>query len=291
MHHMTHTRPGQHLAALFVFAVAALAVPGCKEGADSGDARASSIPGRSRSANPATDAGPPVPRLFDGFEDNAVASFWLPGNYGSGLNVPGSVKISHKLARTGRRSVEITIHEGDIEQAGDADTRVERDELDSGHFPLLGHEVWYGFSFLIPEDFPILDERLVMSSCKQTDVSRPLVAQRYRNGRHSITIESQGDKNEYRLPSIPLGKWMDMIFRVRYSPQKDGAVEVWMNGKRVTSYAGPLAEIDGKNAFYNKIGLYRDRLKQPMTIYFDNYTIGSSFEAVDPARFDKKAGE
>ena len=58
-----------------------------------------------------------------------------------------------------------------------------------------------------------------------------------------------------------------------------------MNGKPVASYSGPLADGDGKNAFYHKIGLYRDRLKQPMTIYFDNYAMGRSFEAVDPAQF------
>jgi hypothetical protein len=36
----------------------------------------------------------------------------------------------------------------------------------------------------------------------------------------------------------------------------------------------------------NKIGLYRDRMKQPMTIYFDNYALGDSYETVDPARFE-----
>ena len=78
-----------------------------------------------------------------------------------------------------------------------------------------------------------------------------------------------------------------MIYRVRYSPDETGILQVWMNGKRVVAHAGPLAEPGRKNAIYNKIGLYRDRLEQPMTIYFDNYTMGSSLEAVDPARFDK----
>ncbi len=36
-----------------------------------------------------------------------------------------------------------------------------------------------------------------------------------------------------------------------------------------------------------RAGLYRDRWPEPMTIYFDNYTVGESFEAVDPARFDR----
>ena len=176
------------------------------------------------------------------------------------------------------------MHEGDIEQAGDASTRVERAELDSGHFALRGREAWYGFSFLVPKSFPIVDTRLVISSCKQSDVSRPIVAQRYRKGRHTLTVESQGHKETYPLPPITPGKWVDMIYHLRYSPGKDGLVEVWVNGRRVVEYSGPAAEADAKNAFYNKIGLYRDRLKQPMTMYFDNYTLGADKEAVDPAR-------
>ncbi|GEM_PF-2689061 len=225
--------------------------------------------------------------LFDDFESSSIASFWLPGDYGSGLYVSGAIKVSTNYARTGSNSVQITIHQGDIERPGDAGTRVERDELDSGHFPLRGREAWYGFSFLIPENFPILDNRLVISSCKQSDVSRPLTAQRFRNGKHTLTVESQGLKKEYRLPPLPLGKWVDMIYHARYSAEQDGIFQVWMNGKQVVSYSGPLADRDAKNAFYHKIGLYRDCIPEPMTIYFDNYTMGETFQSVDPARFDK----
>ena len=53
----------------------------------------------------------------------------------------------------------------------------------------------------------------------------------------------------------------------------------------VASYAGPLAAPGSKNAFYHKIGLYRDHMKQPMTIYFDNYGMGANYQSVDPTRF------
>lgn len=229
-----------------------------------------------------------TPRLVDGFEDKAIAGFWLPGNYGSGLYVPGAVQISRKYARTGKQCVEITVREGNVEAAGDAGTVVERAELDSGHFSLLGHEAWYGFSMLLPNDFPILGTRLVLSSCKQTDVSRPLTAQRFRNGKHTLTIESRGRKREFRLPKLPLGKWVDFVCHSRYSPKEDGVFELWMNGKKVVSYSGPLADPGFKNAFYHKIGLYRDRVAVPMTIYFDNYAIGDSYASVDSGRFELK---
>jgi hypothetical protein len=52
--------------------------------------------------------------------------------------------------------------------------------------------------------------------------------------------------------------------------------------------AGPTASKSAADRFYHKVGLYRDRWKQPMTMYVDNYTLGESFEAVDPARFDQR---
>ena len=226
---------------------------------------------------------PPTQVLRDGFEGGSLAPFWLPGNYGSGLHVPGAIIISTNFARAGTHSVQITVHEGDITAAGDDNTVVERAELDSGHYALRGREAWYGFSFLVPKDFPIVDDRLVIGSCKQSDVPRPITAQRFRNGRHTFTVESQGQKESYSLPPIRLGQWVDMIYHMRYSTGQDGQVEVWMNGRRVVEYRGPTAEASAKNAFYHKIGLYRDRLKIPMTIYYDNYTMGWSKEAVEPA--------
>lgn len=216
----------------------------------------------------------PIPKLSDDFEGKKIADFWLAGNFGSGRYASGAVILSGAYARSGKQSVEITVHEGDIDAGGDDSTRVERAELDSGHFALRGREVWYGFSVLIPVGFPIVDDRLVISQCKQSDVSRPIVGQRYSNGEHTLTIESQGRKKKYHLPDIRIGRWMDMLYHIRYSAGSDGLVEVWADGAKVVSYSGPAADPNAKDAFYNKIGLYRDRLKQPMTIYFDNYTLG-----------------
>jgi hypothetical protein len=241
-------------------------------------------PAPTRKANPIV-----IKALYDGFEGSAVAGFWLPGNYGSGLYVPGDIRVSNNYARSGSQSVEIIVHEGDVAAAGDSNTQVERAELDSGHFKLLGQEAWYGFSVLIPRSFPITDVRLVISSCKQSDVSRPLTAQRLRNGKHTLTIESQGRKKEYRLPDLPLEKWVDFVYRARYSTGDDGLFQVWMNGHLAVSYCGPLADPGSKNAFYHKIGLYRDRMKEPMRIYFDNYSMGTNYDSVDPTRFDANA--
>lgn len=60
-----------------------------------------------------------------------------------------------------------------------------------------------------------------------------------------------------------------------------------MNGQQVASYQGVTAFERGESTIYHKIGLYRDRWKEPMTIYVDNYTLGNGLRAVDPSRFDQ----
>jgi hypothetical protein len=224
--------------------------------------------------------------LSDGFESGRLADFWLPGDYGAGRYVPGRVKFSTNFARSGKYSVELTVHEGDVKQTGAENTINERTELDSGKYPLYGKEICYGFSFLVPKDFPIVDVRLVISQIKQSDGDGPLIAERYRDGAHTISIESHGKKKRFTLPRIRKGEWQDIIYRVRYH-DKDGYIDIWMNGKKVATYKGPLGSSEFRNFFYHKMGLYRDRMPQPMTIYFDNYRIGPTIESVDPSKFQE----
>jgi hypothetical protein len=235
----------------------------------------------------------PRVHLYDGFEEKSLANFWRPGDHGSGRYVPGAVALSNKYARSGKQCVRITVNEeGDIEQTGDDGKQTERAELDSGKHPFVGREVWYGFSFLIPAGFPVVDNRLVIAQWKQGSVDGgPLVAQRFRNGRHYLTLrtaKSSWSDKQYSLPEISFWQWHDMTYHIVFSPDKNGRLEVWMNRKKVVSYQGPTTIQGGEVNIYNKFGLYRDRWKEPMTIFFDNYTLGDNSAAVDPARFDHK---
>lgn len=248
----------------------------------------------------ATASSPPPPRLkdtgpaprlplFDGFEAETIAGFWLPGDYGTGLHVPGAIRLSSRYARSGARSAEITVHAGDIEQRGDDNKRVERAELDSGHYSLIDRDIWYGFSLLIPPGFPIVDDRLVLASWKQSDVEgSPLIGLRFRNNRHSVSIRppgASGGGTTTDLPDLVRGHWYDFVVHIRYATGADGKIEVWLNRAPVLAYTGPTASPAGANRFYNKVGLYRDRWPAPMTLYVDNYAVGTRRTDVDPSRF------
>ncbi len=216
--------------------------------------------------------------LEDGFEGGSLAEFWAPGDYGSGRYEPGAVAISSDFARSGRSSVRITVHKGDIDQPGDPGTRSERAELDSGKHALLDQQIRYRFSVLVPDDFPIVDNRLVIAQWKQDGVSgSPVVAQRFRGGHHYMTIRRigglSGERRYFQLPTLTTGAWHDMEYTIGFSTDDRGFVRVLMDGKEVVTYSGPTAFTQGTNRFYNKIGLYRDRWPTPMTIYFDNYEL------------------
>lgn len=245
------------------------------------------LDGCSRPPEPPPGDPPASLKLFDGFEGDAAAPFWRPGDAGEGRYVPGAVATSKEYARSGSSSVRITVREGDVEQFGGDGQKVERAELDPGKWPLVGGEAWYGFSVLVPPGFPVVDNRLVIAQWKQNGVrGSPLVAQRCRAGRHELTVRVPGSPLDlpmrYPLPEIRHGQWADMVYHIKFSAGGDGLVEVWARGKKVVDHKGATAFAEGEKTVYNKIGLYRDRWKEPMTIFFDNYALGDSFAAVDP---------
>ena len=238
----------------------------------------------------ATDASE---HLRDGFEGETLQSFWLPGDHGSGRYAPGAIVMSTDHARSGRQSARITVSEGDVEQLGDSGQRNERAELDSGEQSIIDRDVWYGFSFLVPDGFPIVNTRLVIAQWKQSDLAgSPLVAQRFVAGRHYVTIRDLHTQGSWQavfdLPRMAHGEWNDMVYHLRMSTESSGIVEIWMNGEHVARFDGATVSPLGTEQFYHKVGLYRDRMTEPMTIYFDNYAIGESFEEVNPATFEDR---
>lgn len=150
----------------------------------------------------------------------------------------------------------------------------------------MGQSVWCGFSMLVPEGFPIVGTRLVLSQWKQSGLEgSPVVAQRYVAGRHYLTIRDLDTEGSWRetveLPSLKHGVWNDLVFHVRFAADDSGLVEVWMNGDQVANVAGPTASLRGRPEFYHKVGLYRDRMEQPMTVYVDSFAMGEERRSVE----------
>jgi len=80
------------------------------------------------------------------------------------------------------------------------------------------------------------------------------------------------EKGEFR------GRWLDWKFQARFSTGKDGRVKAWLGGRMLLDYTGVTANTENQTTgyrnpgyFYFKMGLYRNRMAEPMTVYIDEY--------------------
>jgi hypothetical protein len=70
--------------------------------------------------------------------------------------------------------------------------------------------------------------------------------------------------------------WLDFRFQIRFSRARSGRIKAWLGDTLVTDHRGVTAYPESGGyarpaLFYFKIGLYRDRMSEPMTIYIDEY--------------------
>jgi hypothetical protein len=211
--------------------------------------------------------------VADGFESGTVGPLWKTHRV-----KPGSATVQRDVVRSGTYALRFELHQGDMAGLGGDGEATERAEIQEadGLWARFGESHEYRFSMYVPPDFPIVDRRLVIGQWKQAcrDCSKdrsPIVAQRFRRGVFFVTIETpKGRTAIYQHRQSILGQWLDLRYRIRFA-WSDGSVTVWLNGARVAEYQGPLGYPDDPPEVYFKFGLYRDRLSQPMTIYFDDY--------------------
>lgn len=210
--------------------------------------------------------------VVDGFEAGTLGPLW------TARAEPGRLTVQRDVVRSGASALRFEVHERDFAQVGGDGEATERAEIQEarGLWARFGESHEYGFSMYVPPDFPIVNTRLVTGQWKQAcaDCSKnrsPIVAQRYRRGVLFVTIETlNGRTTIYRHPETIQGRWLDLRYRVRFD-WTDGAVTLWVNGARVADYRGPLGYPDDPPDVVFRLGLYRNRMTEPMVIYFDDY--------------------
>jgi hypothetical protein len=198
--------------------------------------------------------------------------------------------LQHQIARAGHQAVSLTVRSGDKFEAGrDGNLDNERDELLEAPSLDSQQNVPYEFSFsmFFPQDFPIVPTRLVIAQWKQFCPSEtgpcsdqsPVLALRYVNGTMRITQTIEGKQRVlYQQAGEFRNLWLDFRFRARFTPGPDGHVAAWLGDQQIVDFTGPTAtreDIPGgyppNDYFFFKMGLYRDLMPQPMTVYIDEY--------------------
>ena len=227
------------------------------------------IVAQSISADPRVNALAANIDVYDGFDGPKLSKLWETSRFS-----PGAVKI--------------TVHPRDEFEAGqNGDSDSERDELLEARklTSKEGVAYEYSFSMFFPKDFPIVPTRLVIAQWKQfcPDSRKcndsPVLALRYISGELRITqdigkqfIVLYREKGEFR------NRWLDFRIQARFSPREDGRVKVWLDGKQVVDFKGVTANLENATTgypspsyFYFKMGLYRNVMAAPMSIYIDEY--------------------
>jgi len=219
--------------------------------------------------------------VYDGFESDQLSANWSRWRM-----VDGAFRTQSQVVREGRRAGEITVHSGDCyEAASDDGPANERDELMEAWwlFAHLQRGYRYSFSLYLPPDFPIVPTRLVLAQWKQLcewwkcRPRNPVLAIRYEDGELFITRRDDNKTDIlYSTREEIRGRWLDFCFETKFSPGQDGYIDVWLNSQPIVHYSGPTTYqlklgYPAHGYIYFKTGLYRNELREPMTMYVDEY--------------------
>jgi hypothetical protein len=62
----------------------------------------------------------------------------------------------------------------------------------------------------------------------------------------------------YRMKGVPRGEWLNIVIEHKVS-STDGLLNIWLNGRQVVNFRGPVGYWDHDEAGYWKFGIYRSR--------------------------------
>lgn len=255
-------------------------------------------------AEPAASAPPaPPPR--------ASGTLFFRGDFESGgldgwagdLPHPRAAEVVDEPVRRGRYAVRLTVAPGDRAASKErAELRLADKEIERRHGG-DGQTLWYGMSLLLPAEheappgaqYPILVQwhhrpAHVAGPGHRAHVTGPPPLALY--------LLAEGDRQSLRLvhqesPAAPprglgerpveRGRWLDLVFEVRWSTGPDGLVRAWLDGAPLTDgdFRGPTLYNPLGN--YLRFGYYRGKGGTTTDrIYFDQVRIGDSRSAVTP---------
>src|SRR4030095_7703230 len=198
-----------------------------------------------------------------------------------------SFEIQSEVVRKGKHAAKITLRTGDmVEEANDTSAASERDELQEADdlYSIEEKKYEYHFSLFIPDSFPIVRTRLIIAQWKQKCPAKscsddsPVLAIRFQSGKLMITLNTDpGRQKLYEQSENVRNQWLDFKFQIRFSQRDSGEVTAYLNQKSIINYEGVTSYSEKRgyhqshNTYYFKMGLYRDRMQELMTIYIDDY--------------------
>jgi len=195
--------------------------------------------------------------------------------------------------RHGNESLRFEVRKGDVWKSWSSRTS-HRAEISTKALGRRNTNNCYGFSILLPKEFPIEKTRLVLAQWLSRAAPHPSLAIRFRDGRLYITVQTdlsiKGSNARTGAPyaifstnDFKLDVWHDFIVEVYWSASNSGRVRIWWNGRQVANYSGPnMYRLETPTTF--KYGIYRDDSERTFIAYFNEVRTGVSRSEVDPSR-------
>lgn len=212
--------------------------------------------------NPIVNAG--VLIFEDGFEDTAVGQPPDPSYWGKCSG--NCLTATTERARSGQRSMKVNLNRLSDKSSYRTEA-VPRGPARNGIKE--GDDVWYGFSIFIPADHApdsLASETLAQwhhgggsggsppLSLKLDDAQWNL-RMRWSSGQVNKDNDKQGGKS-WNLGAYEPGRWTDWVFRIKWSTNTDGVLQIWKNGAQVVNHQGPN-DYANSGASWLKMGVYK----------------------------------
>jgi len=243
--------------------------------------------GRRDEAGSQARLAPSFPAVHLDFESGTLAG-WNTRR----LAGPHSARAQSEIVRIGRYACRFELRPGDYVSQG------RRAELKDPFNAPYDEPVWYGFSFLIPEDFPVAEPAgCVVAQWHDQAIlgdpsGKPLVALRYREGSLVVTgayarVASPDPDLRHaflKLARFPLGRWHDVVLRAVFSRFGTSEIDLWLDGEKRVAWEGRLGYENQPQGPYFKLGMYASGdFARTMVVYHDNYSRGHAYAEVDPS--------
>jgi hypothetical protein len=218
---------------------------------------------------------------------------------GEDWNFSGNeLTVTREKARAGDYAVKSYLHRYDSHTSYRTELRAKAPP------PVKGQDTWYGFSIYLPAPFErdeigeTLTQWHATSDPGEQNLNPP-IALKVKDGSWGLfvrsnpfqpTVKSRQHQDSYKFGSLDTNEWTDWVFRIRWSYDNDGIVQVWKNGKQVLNRTGPNCYND-KVMPHFRIGIYKSQWRSKVgdvterTVYHDEVRIAGkngSYSVVAP---------
>ena len=146
-----------------------------------------------------------------------------------------------------------------------------------------GDDLYFGFSTLLGEGFPVDESWQVITQWKNDGTGSPPLSLTVEDGQYSIHggYDHPDGLGDFRQPIGPArtGEWVDWVFHITFSEFADQSqVTVWKDGRKAIDRFSPrTGTLYPDRASYVKIGYYRSTdISRDGTVYVDNWRVGRS---------------